>query len=98
MEKITIKGEEFQYELKFHVNDFGELYEWTEFYQGEEVKFVKKFKFFGKLIEKRIPVLKFKVNFDITSAERTKEEVREILERKVTLLHRQEEIDRGELI
>jgi hypothetical protein len=54
--------------------------------------------FFGPKITVEVPIQVFKFEGDIKSNHFTKEELRKKLEKKVKLLDRQAEIDRGELI
>ena len=95
--KITIRGEEFFYRLQSEVSEFSES-EWTEFYKEIKIKTRKKYFLFGPIVEIEEPIILFEVGFWITSERYTKDELRTILEKKVELLHRKKEIEKGELI
>ena len=95
--KITIRGEEFFYRLQSEVSEFSES-EWTEFYKEIKIKTRKKYFLFGPIVEIEEPIILFKVYFWITSERYTKDELRAKLEKKVELLHRKKEIEKGELI
>lgn len=97
MKKIVINGQEFEYKVFLDCSEYGE-YEWTEFYQGEEIETYKRFVFFGKTITEVVPKLMFKLHINIEDSCYTKEDIREKLSRQVELLNRKEEIKRGEII
>ena len=86
-----------QYEVKVYVTEHGDIV-WTEFYEGTVTKTRKKYWLFGKIITTDVPKEIFRLNFDVETADRTKRELSAILHRKLELLERQNEIDRGELI
>lgn len=93
MKQIKISEKEFEYAIV----DWDENL-MTEFYQGTEIKSYKRFIFFGKTITEIVPKFLFSVWFNIEDPSYTKLEIREILEKKVALLYRKEEISRGEII
>ena len=97
MKTITVKDYTLHYKVEYDVNEFGDC-EWTDFFLGTETVTRRKFWLFGKKIEKQVPKFVFSVNFDIETPTRTKQEIREILERRVELLNRAEEIEKGEII
>ena len=97
MEKITINGRDFEYKVFSGTDEYGRYYE-TDFYQGVTIETHKKYIFFGPEITKEVPNKVFSFEGNIESNSLTKEELRKILEKKVKLLDRQAEIDRGELI
>jgi len=96
MKKITILGEEFEYER--HYDEIGYNYSSTRFYQGTEEIIKRKYIFFGEKITKVVPKKVFLVGFWIENPNWTKEELRKKLEREVKILNRAKEIERGELI
>jgi hypothetical protein len=97
MGNIIISGQEFNYKTKFCVNEI-DTYEWTEFYKESMIVHKRKYGFFGKVIPHEVPIMLFKVNFNIESPFYTKDEVRKKLEYQVELLSRKEQIKRGEII
>lgn len=97
MKKITIKGREFEYETFFDCSEYGD-YEWTEFYDGLEEITKKKYIFFGEKKTFFIPKFIFKVYMNIEDPSYTKTDIRKVLEKRVELLERSEEIKRGEII
>jgi hypothetical protein len=97
METIIISGREFQYEIVWYDGEYGDYAE-TIFYQGTETETKRKYLFFGPIITVEVPIKVFKFDGNIKSNHYTKKELRERLEKKVKLLDRQAEIDRGELI
>ena len=97
MKKITIDGREFEYKVFRDCNEHGD-WEWTEFYQGTEIRKYKRFIFFGKTIKEVVPKLIFEISINIEDSCYTKEDIRKKLSRQVELLNRAEEINRGEII
>jgi len=97
MKTITISGREFQYQIFWYDGEYGD-YAQTIFYQGTEIENKRKFWLFGPIITVEVPIEVFKFDGSIESVNFTKDELRKKLEKKVKLLDRQEEIDRGELI
>jgi hypothetical protein len=98
MKKITILGEEFEYERKVSISFYGDAVGfYTQFYQGTEEVTVTTWVFWKDSLT--VPKKVFIVDFWIEEADHyTKEELRALLERKVKLLHRKRELERGELI
>lgn len=94
--KITISGEEFFYNVEIYDSEYADFY--TVFYKEVEVKTRKKFIFFGPIVTREVPKILFKTEFSIKTVMKTKDEVRKILERKVELLSRAEQIKKGEII
>ena len=98
MKSITIKGRQYTYKICF---ECGEDYswEWTEFYDGKtRTHKYRKYCLFGPIIIEEIPMIAFKVGFNIENPRITKQDLRERLEKEVELLERADEIRRGELI
>ncbi len=99
MKSIIILNESFNYKIEDVEGYYGETGWITCFYKGSTIETSRKYIFFGEKITKIVPKQVFSVGFDIeTSTQYTKEELKEILERKVKLFHRNEELKRGELI
>lgn len=97
METITIDDKEFQYQIFWYDSDLG-AYAETVFYQGTKTETYRKYLFFGAKIMVEVPIEVFKFQGNIKSNYYTKQELKQKLEKKVNLLGRQAEIDRGELI
>ena len=97
MKTITISGREFQYQIFWYDGEYGGYAE-TIFYHGTETETKRKFWLFGPMITVEVPIEVFKFEGNVESVHFTKEELRKKLEKKVKLLDRQKEIDRGELI
>jgi hypothetical protein len=97
MKSLTIDGHTFKYELCCDTTEYGDYY-WTEFYQGEETVTRKKFWLFGEKITKTQPKLVFKLDIDIENPYYTKSDIREMLNRKIELMGRKSEIERGEIV
>jgi|688.fasta_scaffold755203_3 hypothetical protein len=97
METITISGREFQYEIFWYDGEYGDYAE-TVFYQGTKTETKHKYLLFGPMITVEAPIQVFKFSGSIKSIDYTKKQLREKLEKKVELIDRQAEIDRGELI
>jgi hypothetical protein len=97
METITISGRDFDYKVVYYDGEYGDYAE-TIFYQGSETETHRKFWLFGPIITVEVPIEVFKFDGNIESNHYTKKELRKKLEKKVKLLDRQAEIDRGELI
>lgn len=93
MKTINIHNRTLQYQI---INDIDR--DTTEFYEGEEDIAYRKYCFFGKTIVKRVPKLVFICWLNIEDKHKTKGEIRNILERHLEILDREEEIKRGELI
>jgi len=101
MDKLKIKGREFLYEIKdYECGDYGAyIRHETIFYDLEPEFYIqRKYIIFGPKIEKKRMKELFKVSFSIKDKNMTKTEVRSALERKVELLRRKEQIERGEII
>lgn len=98
MKTITILGQEFKYRNHYFVNDVGIIYQHTDFYTKMKTEIYKPYWFLKKIEKYEVPIVLFTVSFDIERPTHTKEELREILERKVKLLSRKGEILKGELI
>ncbi len=98
MKTLTINNYTFKYEIFSDVSELDGVYYWTNFYQGEEVITRKKFWLFGEKITETKPKLVFKINENIESEKFTKEDIRAMILRKVQLMERKSEIERGEII
>ena len=98
--KIEFKGvlRELQYEAVTEINE-GLLFSWTNLYEGTEIITKRKYWLFGPEIKIEQPKKIFKLyGVDITSSEYTKKDIRLKLLRKLELLERGAEIERGEII
>jgi hypothetical protein len=97
MKDLNVNGRTFQYEIFSDVSEYGETV-FTEFYEGKETKTRRKYFLFGPEITKEVPHKVFTIYFDIEDTDRTKDEVRTVLERHIELLDREAQIQRGEII
>lgn len=98
MKKINVNGEEWFYEIDIDVDGFGSEIIVTNFFKEYKTIYRKKFIFFGKLVEKKKPIILFTVPFDIESKKHTRHDVRYAIERAIELCGREEEIKNGHLI
>lgn len=97
MKSITIKGKELKYEIFYDCSEYGEYYS-TVFYDGVETVEYRKYLLFGPKLKKEEPKEVFTLYFNIEDDSYTKDDLRRILEKRVELLGRAEEIEKGELI
>lgn len=100
LKKLTVNGEDFFYQVEtFDCGPYGaaDCYA-THFYKYGGVKEVKKYLFFGPMIKKDIWDMVFTIQENIECPDFTKKEIRKMIEKKVELLKREEEIERGEII
>lgn len=98
MKHIKIMGDDFKYVVNYECSEM-DYWEWTEFYKETVSHCRRKYMgIFGPIVITEEPLILFRVGFNIEDPIRTKEELRSILNRKVELLNRGEEIKRGELI
>ena len=95
--KININDEDYFY-IVYHDFDYDGESIWTVFFKETEIEIRKKYLFFGPIIKKEYPKELFTVTGDIENENLTKEEVKSIIERKVELLKRKEQIKNGEII
>ena len=84
--------------LHYKVDNLPGYYTETKFYLGITVITKKKYLFFGPTVTITEPEFVFGVPYDIEDPELTKDDVRNIIEKKITVLKRKAEIDRGEII
>jgi len=87
MKSITIEEQTFEYKILYYQSSHGSGY-WTEFYQGTEVKSRKKYIFWGEIINKTVPKLMFKIWNNIEDSRYTKDDIRKMLLREVSLINR----------
>ena len=97
LKRININGIELYYQLCYDVSEYGES-EWTEFYIGTRIITRRKYYICGPIITYEIPNKVFELNFSIEDEYYTKKEIRYKIERKLELLNRKAEIERGEII
>jgi hypothetical protein len=104
MNKLEVYGLDIYYTLGHVCHEYdGDLY-WTDFYTKEGVKNVKKWswkKFRMVSTGEVVPnfIERFTLPFWITkSSHLTKKELRTILEKKVSIINREKELERGEFI
>lgn len=96
----TRNGKEynFVYETKCDIGEYGESH-WTDFYSPEPIKYkIRKYLFFGPLIEKTKYKKVFQIVFNVEDPRYTKLEVRKELNRRIDLMNRKSEIERGEIV
>lgn len=94
MKKIIIDGVEYMYDS--WVDDFKDRY--TDFYQGFEPHEFREFVFFGKKKTAMLPKKIFRLWMDIESPKFSKIEVLEAIRKKISLIDREAEIKRGEIV
>lgn len=97
MKTIEINGRKIQYEVLYDVSEYGDTYE-TVFYEGTQIVSKKKYLLFGETITKEVPREIFRLYFNIEDEGRTKSETRAIIERRLELLDRKAQIERGEIV
>ena len=95
--EIIVDGQTFLYR---NINyDDGTYYsEWTDFYQGEEQQKVFQLCFWRPSKFKNVPKLVFTVKEDIESISLTADDVLRMIRRKIALMDRQAQIERGEIL
>ena len=98
MKTINYYGREFQYEIFSDCNEYDGLTYETEFYEGTEMVTKRKYWLFGPEITVEQPKLIFKLYLDIEDETYTKQDIRDKIRRKVELLNRKLEIEKGEII
>jgi len=99
MKKLEINGRTLYYKLRtFDCGDYGasQCYE-THFFL-KPTKKVTKYWFHGDIIEIENTDYVFKFKYSIESERKTKEEIREAIEKELVLLDRSEEIKKGDII
>lgn len=94
---VNIDGRVLHYKCLSNIGEYGESH-WTEFYEGTEKKYHRKYFFFGEKIETEKPKLIFTIYEDCNCVKRTKGWWRERIIHHLELLNRSEELKRGELI
>jgi len=97
MKELTIMGRTFQYKITYYFSEYGDRAS-TEFFEGKETIKKKKYWLFGEEIEKEVPKHSFTIHIDIEDETYTKNEIRTRLIKKIELLNRKKEIERGEII
>lgn len=96
MKTIKVNDIELQYEVKVDVSEWG-INTWTEFYLGTETVTKRKYWLFGPLITKEFPKLAFEIYEDANDPSLSKQFWKTSIQRKLELLNRREELERGEL-
>jgi hypothetical protein len=97
MKRIDVNGRTIEYEVFYDCSEYGDTYE-TVFYEGKQTVSRKKYFLFGETVSKEFPREIFRIYFNVEDEGRTKSEIRAIIERRLELLDRKEQIRRGELI
>lgn len=97
MKTINVNNREFQYELFYSSSEYG-INEWTEFYEGYLNETYRKYLLFGPILIRKIPIKVFQLDLCIEDESYTKAEIRRMIEKKIELLNRKQEIKRGEII
>jgi hypothetical protein len=80
MNKIVIDGKEMPFAIKTWGHS-GVLLVWTEFYEGFETAYKRKYGWFGKKVEIQVPKEKFRIQCHIATLK--KETLIEIISRKL---------------
>lgn len=97
VKKLEVNGRTLYFEKKYHEGEISDYYT-TLFYTELKTKLVKKYIFFGPLIEVPDYEVAFELDVDIDSIRITKQELRKMIEKEMALLERADEIKRGEYI
>jgi hypothetical protein len=97
LKDIELDGIQMKYEIFSESSEYGDYY-WTEFYIGTKTLVKRKYGLFGEKIKKEIPFKVFQLNISIEDPDYTKKDIRERIERKLELLGRKSEIERGEIV
>lgn len=101
MKELTFNGVTLLYKIVEDMCDDGSRLVDTHFYHPTEKDedTYRKYLLFGKKITKTYPKLLFKLlNVNIESDLYTRSDIRERISRKLELLNRKEEIERGEIV
>lgn len=94
---VDIDGRIIHYKCLSHIGEYGEMH-WTEFYEGTEKFYKKKYFLFGEKVEYERPKLIFTIYEDCDCPRRTRGWWRERIMHNLELLNRADELKRGELI
>ena len=98
LKKLVFEGKTFYYKICFSSGDWGDNY-WTTFYLTNDVSTFKyKYWFWGPLVAVPANIIAFRVDYDIESCSKTKEDIKHTLRWKIGILNRCEEIKKGEII
>ena len=97
MKALVINNTNLYYQVNFNEQEYDTIL-YTEFFLDIKTKLVKKYWLFGPLVEVDDSKAIFEVNFNIEEPTHTKSELKAILERKLELHFRLDEIKRGELV
>jgi len=98
LKKLEINGVKLDYEIFSDVNEVNGTFYWTEFYIGTRLVTKRKYLIFGEKKTKEVPFKVFVLDLDIEDPSYTKSDIRKKITRKLELLGRQAEIDRGEIV
>jgi hypothetical protein len=97
LKTLEINGVTLQYESCYHNSEHGEN-TWYRFYHGTTTRTYRKYLLFGEKITVIEPKYVFTIWKDIESKNYTKKQVRGWIEKELELMHRQEELEKGEII
>lgn len=97
MKALVINNTTLHYQVNYDDEGYDTVF-YTEFFLELKTKLVKKYWLFGPLVEVDDSKSIFEVSFDIEEPTHTKSELKAILERKLELYFRLDEIKRGELV
>ena len=98
LKQITLDERIFYYKIMSRDGEYGVWY-WTDFYHtNDKTKFVKKYWLWGPQVIKFDNDYAFKIDVNVESCKRTKDEVRGLMMRQVELLERCKEIEKGNII
>jgi hypothetical protein len=98
LKQLEIDGIRIQYEVFSDVNEFNGTFYWTEFYIGTKTITKRKYLMFGEKKTKEVPFKVFVLHLNIEDPSHTKGEIRALINRKLELLGRKAEIERGEIV
>ena len=98
MKTIEINGRTLEYEVFSDCNEYDGLTYETAFYEGTKIERRKKYLLFGPVITKIVPNEIFRLFLNIEDPGYTKDDIRRKIERKLELLERPAQIERGEIV
>jgi len=98
MKQIEIEGKKYFYEVYPSVNPFGFLEYETVFYQKEETVKERRWKIFGKFIEKKVPIVLFSIHANANDPTIPRSWWVEKIYNHIAILSRKEELNEGNLI
>ncbi len=97
METLVFDGRTLFFEREWHDGEYSGYFT-TKFYSELRTKKVKKYYFFGPLVEVPDNVFIFEIDADVKNIRLSKTELRKLIQAKIDLLNRADEIKNGEYV